>query len=200
MMSAKYRYLNFGLIVSMLFLTFAPNAAAETAKEQLQGTMNRVIEVLRTIRGPEDIERNRNSLRQILLTRFDFAAMAQKSLGNRWKDLNGKEEEFVSVFTDFVEHSYMSTLGSYRGEKVVYDRDRANGESAEVDTRVVGGQGNPIKIEYKLHLTDGQWMVYDAVIDDVSLVGNYRSQFARVLQTASLGELIQNLREKASGR
>jgi phospholipid transport system substrate-binding protein len=200
MMSAKYRYLNFGLIVSMLFLTFAPNAAAETAKEQLQGTMNRVIEVLRTIRGPEDIERNRNSLRQILLTRFDFAAMAQKSLGNRWKDLNGKEEEFVSAFTDFVEHSYMSTLGSYRGEKVVYDRDRANGESAEVDTRVVGGQGDPIKIEYKLHLTDGQWMVYDAVIDDVSIVGNYRSQFARVLQTASLGELIQNLRGKASGR
>jgi len=200
MMSAKYRYLNFGLIVTMLFLTFAPNAAAETAKEQLQGTMNRVIEVLRTIRGPEDIERNRNSLRQILLTRFDFAAMAQKSLGNRWKDLNGKEEEFVSAFTDFVEHSYMSTLGSYRGEKVVYDRDRANGESAEVDTRVVGGQGNPIKIEYKLHLTDGQWMVYDAVIDDVSLIGNYRSQFARVLQTASLGELIQNLRGKASGR
>jgi phospholipid transport system substrate-binding protein len=93
----------------------------------------------------------------------------------------------------------MSTLGSYRGEKVVYDRDRANGESAEVDTRVVGGQGAPIKIRYKLHLTDGQWMVYDAVIDDVSLVGNYRSQFARVLQTASLGELIQNLRGKASG-
>jgi phospholipid transport system substrate-binding protein len=200
MMSPKYRCLNFGLIILVLFLTFAANAAAETAKEQLQGTMNRVIEVLRTIRGPEDIERNRSFLRQILLTRFDFAAMAQKSLGNRWKDLNGKEEEFVSAFTDFVEHSYMSTLGSYRGEKIVYDGDRANGESAEVDTRVVGGQGNPIKIEYKLHLTDGQWMVYDAVIDDVSLIGNYRSQFARVLQTASLGELIQNLRGKASGR
>jgi phospholipid transport system substrate-binding protein len=199
-MLAKYRYLNCGLIVLVLFLTFAPNAAAESAKEQLQGTIDRVIEVLRTIHSAQDIEKNRNSLRQILLTRFDFAAMAEKSLGNRWKDLNGKEEEFVSAFTDFVEHSYMSTLGSYRGEKVVYDGDRANGESAEVDTRVVGGQGTPIKIEYKLHLTDGQWMVYDAVIDDVSLVGNYRSQFARVLQTASLGELIQNLRGKASGR
>ena len=89
MMSAKYRYLNCGLIVSVLFLTFAPNAAAESAKEQLQGTMDRVIEVLRTIRSPEDIERNRSSLRQILLTRFDFAAMAKKSLGNRWNDLNG---------------------------------------------------------------------------------------------------------------
>jgi phospholipid transport system substrate-binding protein len=139
-------------------------------------------------------------LRQILLARFDFAAMAEKSLGNRWKDLDGMEKEFVSTFTDFVEHSYMSTLGSYRGEKVVYDSDRVDGESAEVDTRVVGGQGAPIKIGYKLHLTGGQWMVYDAVIDDVSIVGNYRSQFARILQTASLEELIQNLRTKASGR
>jgi phospholipid transport system substrate-binding protein len=200
MMSAKYRYLNFGLMVSVLFLTFAPNAAAQSAKEQLQGTIDRVIEVLRTIESPEDIERNKGLVRQILMPRFDFAVMAQKSLGNRWKDLDGKEEGFVSAFTDFVEHSYMSTLGSYQGEEVVYDRDRVDGDSAEVDTRVVGGQGTPIKIGYKLHLTGGQWMVYDAVIDDVSLVGNYRSQFARILRTASLEELIQNLRAKASGR
>ena len=199
MMSREHRYLNFALIVSVLFLMFAPNAAAETAKEQLQGSMDRVIEVLRTIRSPEDIERNRNSLREILLVRFDFAAMAKESLGTRWNDLKGKQKEFVSVFTDFVEHSYMSTLGSYRGEKIVYDHDRSDGESAEVDTRVVGGEGNPIKIEYKLHLTDGQWMVYDAVIDDVSLVGNYRSQFARILHRASLEELIQTLHAKASG-
>ena len=199
MMLAKYRYLNFGLLLSVLFLTFAPNAAAESAKEQLQGTMDRVIEVLRTIRSPEDIDRNRNSLRQILLTRIDFAAMAEKSLGNRWKDLYGMEKVYVSTFTDFVEHSYMSTLGSYRGEKMVYDRDRSDGESAEVDTRVVGGQGDPIKIGYKLHLTSGQWMVYDAVIDDVSVVENYRSQFARFLRTASLEELIQNLRAKVPG-
>ena len=126
--------------------------------------------------------------------------MAQTSLGKRWKDLDGMEEEFVSAFTDFVEHSYMGTLGSYRGEKVVYDRDRSDGESAEVDTRVVGGQGSPIKIGYKLHLKGEQWMVYDAVIDDVSVVRNYRAQFAKILHTASLEELIQNLRAKASGR
>ena len=198
-MSSKYRYLNFGLIVSVLFLAFAPNAAAESPKEQLQGTLDRIIEVLRTIRGPEDIERNRNSLRQLLLTRFDFAAMAQRSLGNRWNDLNGNQQEFVSAFTDFLEHSYMSALGSYRGEKVVYDGDRADGESVEVDTRVVGGEGTPLRIGYKLHLTGGQWMVYDAVIDDVSVVGNYRSQFARILRRSSLEKLTQDLRAKASG-
>ena len=94
----------------------------------------------------------------------------------------------------------MSTLGSYRGERVLYDQDRINGESAEVDTRVVGGEGFPIKIGYKLHLTGTEWMVYDAVIDDVSVIGNYRSQFARILRTASLEELIQNLRAKGAGR
>ncbi len=198
-MSATYRYLNLGLIVLVLF-TFAPNATAESPKEQLQGTVDRVIEVIRTIESPRDIEKNRNFLRQILLTRFDYAAMAQQSLGNRWVDLNGKEEEFISVFAHFVEHSYMSTLGSYRGEKVVYDRDRVDGASAEVDTRVVGGEGAPIRIEYKLHLTGGEWMVYDAVVDDVSVIGNYRSQFARVLRTTSLEQLIQSLRAKASGR
>jgi phospholipid transport system substrate-binding protein len=198
-MSATYRYLNLGLIVLVLF-TFAPNATAESPKEQLQGTVDRVIEVLRTIESPRDIEKNRNFLRQILLTRFDYAAMAQQSLGNRWVDLNGKEEEFISAFADFVEHSYMSALGSYRGEKVVYDRDRVDGASAEVATRVVGGEGAPIRIEYKLHLTGGEWMVYDAVVDDVSVIGNYRSQFARVLRTASLEQLIQSLRAKASGR
>ena len=199
-LSTKHRYIIFSFIVPVLLLMLASNAAAESAKEQLQGTMDRVIEVLRTIRGPEDIDKNRSSLRLILLTRFDFAAMAQKSLGNRWNDLKGNEKEYVSAFTDFVENSYMSTLGSYRGEKIVYDRDQANGASAEVDTRVVGGQGDPIKIGYKLLLTGEQWMVYDAVVDDVSIVGNYRSQFARILKTASLEELIQNLRAKASAR
>ena len=110
------------------------------------------------------------------------------------------EKDFVETFTDYVEHSYMSTLGSYRGEKMVYDGDWSKGDSAEVDTRVVGGQGDPIRIGYKLHLIGQQWMVYDAVIDDVSIVGNYRSQFARILRTASLQELIQNLRAKVPGR
>jgi ABC-type transporter MlaC component len=117
MMSSKYRYLNCGLLISVLLLALAPTAGAESAKEQLQGTIDSVVEVLRTIRSQEDIERNRKSLRQILLTRFDFAAMAQTSLGKRWNDLKGEEGEFVSAFTDFVEHSYMSTLGLIKAKK-----------------------------------------------------------------------------------
>ena len=187
--------------IVIVFLLFASSRArAEGPKEQLQDTIDSVIDVLRTIRGPEDIEKNKKTVRAILVTRFDFAAMAQRSLGNRWNDLKSAQDEFVAAFTDFVEYSYMSSLGNYQGEKVVYDGDRTDGKSAEVDTRVVGGKTAPMKIQYKLHLRGGEWKVYDAVVDDISLVGNYRSQFSKVLQTASVQELIEKLRAKAAGR
>ena len=194
----RVKILKILMLLILPLLILSSDALAESPKEQLQKTIDSIIEVLKTIRSPQDIERNRSSLRQLLLTRFDFAAMAQRSLGNRWDDLNGNQQEFVSVFTDFVEHAYMSTLGSYRGERVMYDADRVDGKSAEVNTRVVGGEGAAIKIGYKLHLTGREWMVYDAVIDDVSVIGNYRTQFTRILRTASLEELLQSLRAKVA--
>src|SRR5215212_7323456 len=120
MKSRTRRYLNLGSIVLVLGL-FAPNAQAEGPKEQLQGTIDSVMKVLRTIESRNDIERNREPLRKLLVARFDYTAMARQSLGNRWVELKGREKEFVAVFAGFLENSYMSTLGSYRGEKVVYD-------------------------------------------------------------------------------
>lgn len=198
MKTATYRFLAVGSLLWTL-CAFVPNAAAQSPKEQLQGTIDRVIEILRTISSPQDIEKHKTSLRRLLIARFDFAAMAQKSLGRRWSDLAGDEQAFVATFTDFVQHGYMSTLGSYRGEKVVYDSERLAGESAEVDTRVVGGEGTPIRIQYKLNRRGAEWMVYDAVVDDVSVVENYRSQFSRILRTSSVKELTENLRAKTSG-
>src|SRR5947199_9510465 len=99
-MSATYRYLNLGLIVLVLF-TFAPNATAESPKVQLQGTVDRVIAVIRTIESPRDIEKNGNFLWQIVLTRFDDAAMAEEAVGNRGVDLNDKEAECIFVCSGF---------------------------------------------------------------------------------------------------
>ena len=118
------RTVKFIILLILPLLVFASSAAAGGPKEQLQGTIDGIITVLKTIHSRADIDKNRNSIREILLTRFDFEGMAQQSLGHRWNDLNGNQQEFVSVFTDFVEQGYMSTLGSYRGEKVVYDNDR----------------------------------------------------------------------------
>src|ERR1051325_4950016 len=160
--------------IVIVFLLFASSRArAEGPKEQLQDTIDSVIDVLRTIRGPEDIEKNKKAVRAILVTRFDFTAMARGSLGNRWNDLKGAQDDFVAAFTDYVEYSYMSSLGNYQGEKAVYEGDRTDRKAAEVDARVVGGKTAPMKIQYKLHLRGGEWKVYDAVVDDISLVGNY---------------------------
>jgi phospholipid transport system substrate-binding protein len=193
----KLRYLIFGLI----FWLLAPvsNASEETAKEQLQSTIDRVVEVLRTIRSAEDIETNKGLFRQILLTRFDFPAMAQRTLGNRWNELGGKEQEFIAAFTNFIENAYMGQLGAYQGETVIYQNDRTKGALAEVSTRVVGGRGAPMEVEYKLHRRGEEWKVYDIVIDDVSVISNYQSQFRRILQKASLEELIQRLQGKTTG-
>ena len=91
-LSAKNKYLMFGLIVLVLFLELTAKASADSAKEQLQDTMDRVIEVLQTIRSAEDIERNKGLVRQILLTRFDFAAMAENPSEIAGKILKAKRE------------------------------------------------------------------------------------------------------------
>lgn len=186
-----------GLIALMLLTCQAPKALADTPSEQLRTTIDRVMEVLGTIRSAEDIAGKKPLFRQILARRFDFAEMARRSLGKYWSHLNGKEGEFISTFTQFIESSYMGTLGSYRGEKVVYGAERVNRELAQVDTSVVGGQGAPIQVHYRLHRVDGQWKVYDVVVDHVSLVSNYQSQFGRILRTASLEELLEKLRAKS---
>ncbi len=92
----------------------------------------------------------------------------------------------------------MNALGSYRGEKMIYGREQIDQNIAEVDTQVIGSRGEATPISYMLHLVRGQWKVYDVVIDQISLVSNYQSQFSRILQAASMDELMRRLREKGT--
>jgi len=201
-MFGRKKYLKFALIA--LLVCFGSNSAtaAETPKAQLQATVERIMEVFKTFKSAEDYPKNQGRLQQILSARFDFAEMARRSLGTRWNNLQGKQKkgEFVSAFTQFVEASYLGQMGSYRGEKIVYGRERTEKGLAEVETQVVGGEGAPLDVRYLLHLVGKEWRVYDIVIDQVSVVDNYRSQFNRILQTASLDELLQKLREKGSAQ
>ena len=195
---AIYRLMKFALVILMLWQIPAPVAAAETPRQQLQGTMERVMAVTRTFQSATDFENNKARLKQIILPRFDFAEMARRSLGNNWSNLKGKEKEFLAAFVQFAEASYMNALGSYRGEKMVYGREQIDKNLAEVDTEVVNSRGDGTPIVYKLHLVGRDWKVYDAIIDQVSLVSNYQSQFSRILQTASMDELVRRLREKGA--
>ena len=186
------------LMAFLLLGNVAAEAATETPRQQLQATMERVMAVTRTFRSATDFENNKARLKQIILPRFDFAEMARRSLGSHWSGLKGKEKEFLAAFVQFAEGSYMNALGSYRGEKMIYGREQVDKNLAEVDTEVLNSRGDGTPITYKLHLVGRDWKVYDVIIDQVSLVSNYRSQFSRILQTASLDELMRRLREKGT--
>ena len=196
-------FFKFGLISLVVFcLGHARLSFAEKPMEQIKSTVERHTQLLQEARADLSASKaeTAQAIRENLLPRFDFAEMAKQSLGRYWKKLDGRQAEFVSTFTDFVGSSYMATLESYRGEKIVYLRERVDQDLAQVDTQVVMSKGDPLPVTYRLHLMADDWKIYDVVIDNISLVGNFRSQFSRTLAHASFDELLRKMREKGSGR
>jgi len=168
---------------------------AESITAQIKETVDYVVEILKDPRlqaaGKKKDRRER--LREVIAQRFDFEEMAKRSLGQHWQRNAARKGEFVPVFTRFVQDSYVSSIESYKNEKILYTRERVDRDFAQVDTKVMTIKGDEIPINYRLHLVGGQWKVYDVLIENVSLVNNYRSQFNRVLDTASFDDLIRRL-------
>ena len=134
-----------------------------------------------------------------LLPYFDTEGMSQRALGLYWRQLTtDQQQEFVRLFTALVEHAYGGAIERHASDvQVLYEQERLNGNDAEVDTRVLApAVGQPVSINYFLHQVNGQWLIYDVQIENVSLVLNYRSQFARILNTASYAELVHRLKGK----
>jgi phospholipid transport system substrate-binding protein len=176
-------------------------SSAEQPTEQIKSAIEQVSQVLQEVVAAQGANKDEavEKIRGILVPRFDFTEMAKRSLGNRWKDIEGREDEFIAAFAAFVEGSYMNTLESYRGEKILYLREEVKQNLAQVDTEIVHGSEN-LAVDYRLHLIEGQWKVYDVVIDNISLTSNFRSQFSRILAGASIDDLLNKLRAKAAGR
>jgi phospholipid transport system substrate-binding protein len=187
-------------MMSVLWL-FPPRLSfAEQPMDRIKSAIERVSEVLQDVSAKAGANKAEavQMIREIILPSFDFAEMARRSLGDQWKTLDGRQNEFVGAFSEYVESSYMNTLASYRGEKVVYLRERVNHDLAQVDTHVLARKGDPLSVNYRLHLVQGDWKVYDVVVDNISLVSNFRAQFKRILATASLDDLLKKLREKSA--
>ncbi len=196
-MVGRRAYLKFVLIGTLLLMGGESSATADSPQAQLQDTMERVLALTQTFHSEQDFTDNKARLREIIFPRFDFAEMARRSLGDRWSTLAGKQAEFIAAFIQFAESSYLTALGSYRGEKITYGREYIEAGFAEVETQVLG-RGETTPITYKLHLVGDEWKVYDVIIDQISLVSNFRSQFGRILRMASVDELMRRLREKGT--
>lgn len=168
---------------------------------QIQATVDKVIAVLKdpTLKSKEKREERISQLRKIIYARFDFAEMARRSLGSHWRRRTPTErKEFIRIFTDLLERSYVRHIDSYNDEKFVYLRERLDENYAEVGTKILTSKGEEFSVNYKTHLVDGEWKIYDVVIENISMVNNYRSQFKRVLSKSSYEELVQKINNKLS--
>ena len=137
--------------------------------------------------------------RQLVFSRFDFSEMTKRSLGAHWKSMDQREQrEFIAAFTQRLLVFYGKSVRSTGNEKIQFTREVRDGQQASVETQVISGNGDQTPIDYRLRDVDGQWMVYDVVIDSVSLVNNYRSQFKRVIAKSSVQDLLRRMKNQDS--
>jgi phospholipid transport system substrate-binding protein len=201
-MNAK-KYLFF-LLPALLVLPMwlAPEAAAgNAATDEIKATVEKALTVLRDpkFKPPAKTNERRALLKQVLFARFDFSEMARRALGAHWRRRTPQEQqEFVRLFSELLERAYADTIESYSDEKIVYVGEKSDGNYAEVNSKILTSAGQEFSIGYKTQSIDGEWKVYDVVVENISMVNNFRSQFNRVINNSSYEELVRRLKDKQS--
>ena len=178
----------------------ARDARADAPTEQLKAHVDRILKVLQdpALRPEAKSADRRQTIRKLAGDIFDFEETSKRALGTHWRERTpAEQQEFVRLFTDLLESSYISQVDAYQGEKVAYIGETIDGNHDIVKTRIVTPKGSEIPIDYRMASKDGRWLVYDVNIEGVSLVGNYRTQFNKVIQTSSYQALLEKLRAKA---
>jgi phospholipid transport system substrate-binding protein len=189
--------------VTSLLLGFAlspARAAGGVPTDQIKATVDKALVVLKDprLKATTKSKERREQLKQILFARFDFTEMGKRALGANWRRRTPKEqEEFLRLFSELLERAYADIIESYTDEKIVYIGERLDGTYADVNSKVLTGKGEEFSINYKAHLINSEWRVYDVVVENISMVNNFRSQFNRVIANSSYEELIRRLRDKA---
>ena len=151
-----------------------------------------------SLQGQENTGKRRERVRQAVYQRFGFEEMAQRSLGQYWaKRTPAEKKEFVTLFSDLLERSYISKIEGYTGEqKVLYTKETIDKDYASVHTEIVVKRDANVEVEYRLLQHNGNWQIYDIIIEGVSLVNNYRTQFHNIIGHESYEALVKKLKLK----
>ncbi len=137
-------------------------------------------------------------LREIVRPLFNFKEMARRSLGRHWRDMTPKARtEFVAVFTDLLESTYANRIDLYKDGEISFVREVVDEDYARVDSKVTDTKGTDYSVSYKLLREDGDWRIYDVVVENVSLINNYRAQFGRIIRKSSTKALVEKIRQKS---
>jgi phospholipid transport system substrate-binding protein len=177
-----------------------PVPASAAVTDELKRVVDEVVRVVSNpeLKKPQQEPQRRQLLKNAISRIFDYGEMAQRSLATHWKERSPAErKEFVSLFETLLENSYSGKIESYHNEKIVYLGESVDGDHAEVKSKVIAPKGDEYSLDYRLTNKGGAWMVYDVVIEGVSLVSNYRGQFNRIINSQGYPGLLKKLRAKS---
>ena len=194
----RYRQLSF-ILAGFLLLVVAREGWAGPPTDQLKTSIDKVIQILEdpALKVDGKVKERRTAVRKVANDIFDFAETARRSLARHWQGRTDTErEEFVQLFSDLLERSYISKIELYGGERIQYGREQTDGDYATVSTKILTKQGQEVPADYRMLRRGDRWLVYDVAIEGVSLISNYRTQFNKIIQTSSYGELVKKMKTK----
>ena len=191
------KILQIGTILFFFLLSLAGDVFANSPiSSELKQTIDEVIQIVSDPDLKKTPKLRREKLRKTIGFRFNYNQMVRRSLARNYKNRTNKErEEFTGLFKKLLENSYASKIENYQDETINYVDEKVKGKYALVKTEIVRKDGT-IDVDYKLINENGRWTVYDFVIEEVSLIRNYRSQFSKIIKTESYGALVAKLTKK----
>ena len=183
-------------LLLVIFGLATPSLAGEPT-DHIRKTTDKIITILSDPALKNEVQTRRKMLRNTLSERFDWEEMARLSLAGHWQGLTDEEKkEFVPLFTDLLERTYMNRLENYSGDKVTYDAERVKGNYSLVKVTIFTDKQVEIPVVYKMKKKGPEWTIYDVSIEGVSLVNNYRQQFDSIILSSSYQGLVEKLKEK----
>ncbi|MDD2499657.1 MAG: ABC transporter substrate-binding protein [Geobacter sp.] len=181
---------------------FVATTAFATVTDTIKKTVNDVIHIVtdKELKKKSNEQRRRTAIKKSIATIFDSQEMAKRTLGKHWNQRTPAEKkQFVDLFATLLENSYAGKIESYNNEKIVYTKETLDGDYAEVKSKVITPKQDEYTLDYRLMKKEnGTWMVYDVIIEGVSLVSNYRTQFNKIISTNGYAELVKKLQAKSN--
>jgi phospholipid transport system substrate-binding protein len=188
------RYRLIPLIVALV-LGLASAAWAGPPTEQLRTYTDQVVKILQN--PSMTLPERREAVRHLAEEVFDVTETAKRALGQHWQQRTpAEQDEFVKLFANLLEQTYISRIDEFGGERLTYVSEQIDGDRAIVRAKITTKNGTDVPVESRVLLKGNRWLIYDILIENLSLISNYRAQFDRVIRTASYDELVKRLKTK----
>jgi phospholipid transport system substrate-binding protein len=189
-----------GALSLLLIGAMAAPLLAAGPMEEIKQTTDKILSIVTNpaLKAPSKTEEREKLLHRAVRERFDWEEVARRSLATHWAKRTAEErKEFVHLFSELLERTYMKKVEGFSGEKVLYEGETIEKNYATVKVKIVTKNDKDIPVEYRLKKEGDNWFIYDVSIEGVSLVNNYRTQFNSILLQSSYEDLVKRLRDKA---